>query len=234
MTSNDLLLKRKKAYLYLILLQIIAYIIAYVMLEMARQGKGILPFDVVSILHLIVLFSMSLASFNIVHRFMNNRIKILFATLLLLNIVFGNLIFYPYSALSQNTAHVLYILTQVIFLISMGIILYIVITDIFSQRHDLSYSLLGAINIYLVITSIFAAIYSIYEAAYPGIITGTTISLENIFSTCHIFSMYLMVGVDVPDFQQANVIIRHIGLLEALTSNIFIIFIVGRLLTKDQ
>jgi len=233
MTQSDLLLKRKKSYLYLFIFQITAYIIAYVLLEMASQGKGIFSLGFVTVLHLLSLLSMSLASFNIVYRFMNIRIKVLFATVLLLNIIFGNLIFYPYSTLSADTARTLYIFTQILFLISMGTILYIVINDIFTQRHDLSYSLLGAVNIYLIITAVFAGIFSIYEASYPGIITGVEILLENIYLVSHIFSIYLMVGIDVPGFEGANNIIKQIGLLEALISNIFIIFIVGRLLTKN-
>ena len=102
--------------------------------------------------------------------------------------------------------------------------------DIFRLKHDLSYSLLGAANIFILIGSIFSFIINISGSVFVGMVVPLD---QMITLDIHAFklSFYALAGMDIP-FDNVNPFIKNILVVESIFSHLFAVMIVGRLLSK--
>jgi hypothetical protein len=107
---------------------------------------------------------------------------------------------------------------------------YVAVRDIFRIKHDNLYSLLGAANIFLLIGSLFAFVIAIIGCIFPGMVVPMEqgLMLDNHANT---LSFYTLASVDLP-FDDVNPFIRKILVIESIFSHLFVVIIIGRLLSK--
>lgn len=115
-------------------------------------------------------------------------------------------------------------------LIGFGVVFYILLKDIFSVKHHLIYSLLGASNIYFMIPVIFGYIFSLIAVQDPSAIDADPNELISILFRCFDLAWYTLAGIDFPG--RAAEVLESVAILESISANLFIVFIIGRLMSK--
>lgn len=116
-------------------------------------------------------------------------------------------------------------------LIGFSLVFYIMLRDIFSQKHDLTYSLLGASNIYFMIPMLFCYLYSLIAVHNPAIINADPLTIKTLLFNCMDYSWYVLAGIDYPGGKIGEEL-QSIAILESISANLFIVFIIGRLMSK--
>ena len=101
--------------------------------------------------------------------------------------------------------------------------------DVFSQKHELSYSLIGASWIFLLFGIVFANAYMFLGALSPTLLV--TSENANAVVNCLRYSFYIISGQD-PPFANVDMVIRNVSTFESIFSNLYGLMVVGRLLTK--
>ena len=116
-------------------------------------------------------------------------------------------------------------------LISFIILLYYMVNDIFREKHDIIYRLWGSASIYMLIGATFGLFFSFLEILIPnefGIVYSYDIFN---FITCYNFSYYNLAGIDCP-YENFTILVRNVAVVESIFSNLYIVLVVGRLLSK--
>lgn len=116
-------------------------------------------------------------------------------------------------------------------LISFVILLYFMFADIFRESHDITYRLWGCASIYLLIGSAFGLFFTLLEIIYPEEFGISTVYDIFHFIPCYNFSFYNLAGIDAP-FENFSLLVRNIAVIESIFSNLYIVLVVGRLLSK--
>lgn len=109
-------------------------------------------------------------------------------------------------------------------------ILFIMIRDIFIEKHDITYSLIGAANIFLSLIVTFSFILSIFILAYPTLIPGVT-TVNEIYNIAFVISSYSIAGIDFP-YNNVPQILKNITTFESIIVHLYAVMIVGRLLSR--
>lgn len=116
-------------------------------------------------------------------------------------------------------------------LAALGIVFYILTRDMFVNKHDLVYSLLVASNIYLMIPLVFSFIYALISVHDPSLV-GNPVTMDELLFNCFNYSWFVLAGIiDFPT-EKIGELIQSVAVLESLTGNLFIAFVIGRLLSK--
>ena len=116
-------------------------------------------------------------------------------------------------------------------LLGFGLVFYILLRDIFSQKHDLTYSLLGASNIYFMIPVLFCYVYCLVAVHDPSIANADLFAIETVLFNCFEYSWYVFAGIDFPG-EKIGQVLQSIAILESISANLFIVFIIGRLMIR--
>ena len=116
-------------------------------------------------------------------------------------------------------------------LIGFSLVFYILLRDIFLQKHDLIYSLLGASNIYFMIPMLFCYLYSLVAVHNPAIVNADPLTIKTLLFNCMDYSWYVLAGIDYPG-EKIGEELQSIAILESISANLFIVFIIGRLMSK--
>jgi hypothetical protein len=116
-------------------------------------------------------------------------------------------------------------------LLSFVVLFYLMINDVFNEKHDITYRLWGSACIYLGIGATFGLTYCILGIMFPGEfgLDGPLTIFQ--FIPCYNFSFYTLSGMESP-FKGFSPLIMNIAVMESICSNLFIVLIVGRLLSK--
>ena len=126
----------------------------------------------------------------------------------------------------------LFIIHMVLFLVEATVIVFAIL-DIFSKERLSSERLWGSACIYLMIALCFGSIYDLINIANPGSMgEPIKLGLES-YAECIYYSMTVLAGMD-NSYSNAIKLIRNIGVLEALWGNMFIVLLVGRLLSQPS
>jgi hypothetical protein len=116
-------------------------------------------------------------------------------------------------------------------LVALCIVFYILIKDMFLNKHDLVYSLLVASNIYVMIPLVFSFIYALISVHNPSLV-GNPLTIDELLFNCFNYGWFVLAGIiDFPD-EKIGELIQSVAVLESLAGNLFIVFIIGRLLSK--
>jgi hypothetical protein len=83
------------------------------------------------------------------------------------------------------------------------------------------------------ISVFFAVVYALMETFIPGPMGIEDLSNALVFPTRYAFSFYNLVGTENQLSEGVHVAITNLSVIEGIISQLFIIFVVGRLLTKD-
>ncbi|HEU5290667.1 MAG TPA: hypothetical protein VFU05_08510 [Cyclobacteriaceae bacterium] len=116
-------------------------------------------------------------------------------------------------------------------LVGFSWVFYILLKDIFSKKHDLTYSLLGASNIYFMIPMLFCYLYALIAVHNPAIINADPFTIKTLLYNCMDYSWYILAGIDYPG-EKIGEALQSIAILESISGNLFIVFIIGRLMIK--
>jgi hypothetical protein len=125
----------------------------------------------------------------------------------------------------------LYIIANILILFAVLVWQYFITKDIFQENHDLWYRIIGAANIYWLFIVAFGYCYSLIEAFFPGMMGVQTTNVMDIFNASFRLSTHIMVGID-PPFSNLDEILSNFNLFQAAISNLYIIFVVGRLFSR--
>ena len=114
--------------------------------------------------------------------------------------------------------------------ISLCFTFYAATKDIFKLRHDLTYSLLGAANIFLLIGFLFSFIINISGLVFAGMVLPLDQMIGmDVYSSKLAF--YALASMD-PPFDNINPFIKNILVIESIFAHLFVVIIIGRLLSK--
>jgi hypothetical protein len=116
-------------------------------------------------------------------------------------------------------------------LLSFIILLYFMINDIFKEQHDITYRLWGSASIYMLIGSAFGLFFTLLEIMLPGEFgLNTPYDVFHVIP-CYNFSFYNLAGMDSP-YDSFSILVRNIAVIESIFSNLYIVLVVGRLLSR--
>jgi hypothetical protein len=109
-------------------------------------------------------------------------------------------------------------------------ILYVSVKDIFTEKHDLTYALMGAANIFLCIILVFAFIIALVLLTNTGLMPGIT-TVNELNNISFIVSSYSVAGVDFP-YNNIPQIVKNITTFQSIIMHLYAVMIVGRLLSR--
>jgi hypothetical protein len=155
--------------------------------------------------------------------------KIFYASLLVFQFALNAYVNRPGVTLSGfiGTATLTYTLS----LLAFCIVFYFIIQDMFAKRHDITYSLLAASNAYFLIAETFGYLYSIIAVHNPMLLGFENVSGMALVQRTFEVSHFVVAGYDIPDYVAP--IFKSFTVIEAFTANLFIIFVVGRLMATE-
>lgn len=120
----------------------------------------------------------------------------------------------------------------VLFLVESLVISY-AIPDLFKGKGISKDRLWGAAAIYLMIAIAFGSLYDIINILNPlSMGKALSMGLES-YTECIYYSLTILGGQD-PLYDNPSRLVRNIGVLEALWGSLFIVLLVGRLLSKND
>ena len=154
--------------------------------------------------------------------------------ILILLVIVGMLTEFPfYNFLEfENRRLYLSILHGVLFPIEI-LVISLTINDVFGGTFLTSEKLWGAACVFLMTGITFASLYDIINFIHPGAF-GIELPLGiPSYSECIYFSFNILGGTD-PVYSDPIRIVRNIGVIEAVWGNLFIVLIVGKLLTMPK
>lgn len=123
----------------------------------------------------------------------------------------------------------LFIVHLVLFIVEATVIYYAIV-DLFSGDRLSTEKLWGTVCIYLMIGISFGSVYDLINIIRPGSMgIPLEMGLES-YAVCIFYSMNMIGGHDA--FEDAHPLIHNIGVIETVWSNLFVVVLVGRLLTK--
>ncbi len=229
--TTDLNKKRQK---YLILtfgFQILTAISSLVVDRLVMKGSLPIPIPMFVTVHLLILLGVHYFAFYTTCLYFNKRsYKILYGILVFGGFVLGFLAELPFLK-SEYSGKVIFTLSAICLLTSMLIWFVVIVKDIFLEAHDLTYRILGAANIYWLLVVVFAYTYCLYELAFVGSIGAPIVSSPDLLHYSFKLSLHTMVSIDHP-FKDISLPLENLTLIQATISHLFIVFLVGRLLTK--
>lgn len=227
MTSQSKIEKNKRDYIFSLTFMILSYVsIGIIEKSFPSENRWSLNYIFMGV----SVVGWYIFLYRITSNFYPSKLaRILYASLLISRFVITEL--FQNSDSPINTLIVPMSISYWLTLLALGLVFYILIKDMFLNKHDLVYSLLGASNIYLMIPLIFSFIYTLVSVHNPSLV-GNPLTINELVFNCFSYSWFVMSGIiDFPN-DKIGELIQSIAVLEFLTGNLFLVFIIGRLLSK--
>ncbi len=232
MEKTSQITKKKRIHLGLLIFLILFHLVHLVLYEMVKTGLW--PLSDMAVKTALGLVAAGLTVLCVLFLKYFIKRKWLFVLYILLFIV---CIIFQLSALSLNIMedrhtlpHKLLIWSVVISVIIFFSILFVTIRDIFTEKHDLTYALLGAANIFLSIIVTFSFIISLVLLCNPAFMPQA-VTVNDINNVSFIIGSYSVAGVDFP-YENVPQIIKNISTFESIIMHLYAVMIVGRLLSR--
>jgi preprotein translocase subunit YajC len=218
--------RQKRDLAFLLILQTLAMIIGSVLAHPDSNIPGaiVLPLMMIDLLCLQFLLYRVTAGYAKTLAF-----KIFYAVLVITQFAL-NAIVNVETPLAQT--YVLASFTYPLSLVVFTIIFYFILQDMFANKHETTYSLLAASNAYFLIAGIFGYIYSIVVLQDASMLDIEIKTGQDIVRRTFELSHYVVAGFDVPD--GVSGMLKNLAVVEAFMANLYIIFVVGRLMTSEK
>ncbi|MES2389851.1 MAG: hypothetical protein V4543_17755 [Bacteroidota bacterium] len=110
-------------------------------------------------------------------------------------------------------------------------VIYYAIYDIFSEETDPRNKIWGSACIYLMIGISFGSLYDLINIAGPGSLGETFEPGVKGYIRCIRLSMNVLANTN-SEFPNASQLINNIGIIQSVWSNLYIVLVVGRLLSR--
>lgn len=220
--------KKKQDFIFLLILMIASFISYNILGKLNQSGSLPSPIEIAAT---IILIGWYITLYRVTSNFYSNKwIRGAYASLLILQFTLN-----AYVILQVNTpiselvvpASIAYITN----LAGFSFVFYILLKDIFLQKHDLVYSLLGSSNIYFMIPVIFGYLYCLVAVQNPSLVNANAFEIRTLLFNCIDYSWFVVAGIDYPG-EKIGDIIQTMAILESISANLFIVFIIGRLMSK--
>ncbi|MCH8234250.1 MAG: hypothetical protein IIB82_16635 [Bacteroidetes bacterium] len=235
LTSKELLKEKRKDYRNIVIIQVTIVIVGLLLSDIILEEQESLTSKLI-----ITLFSMFSALYvyllwDLLRDFTSNQFIIKGVIFVITGVVIvGTLTEFPfYNILEfENRRTYLFVLHGCIFPIEVLVIAF-TIRDIFGGNVLTPEKLWGAACIYLMIGISFASLYDLINFASPGCF-GPILPLGiPSYSECIYYSFNILGGTETiyPDPIR---LVRNIGVIEAVWGNLFIVLIIGKLLTLPR
>ncbi|MCH7514361.1 MAG: hypothetical protein IH947_10540 [Bacteroidetes bacterium] len=235
LTSKELLKEKRKDYRNIVIIQVTIVIVGLLLSDIILEEQESLTSKLI-----ITLFSMFSALYvyllwDLLRDFTSNQFIIKGVIFVIIGVVIvGTLTEFPfYNILEfENRRTYLFVLHGCIFPIEVLVIAF-TIRDIFGGNVLTPEKLWGAACIYLMIGISFASLYDLINFASPGCF-GPILPLGiPSYSECIYYSFNILGGTETiyPDPIR---LVRNIGVIEAVWGNLFIVLIIGKLLTLPR
>lgn len=221
--------KKKHDYVFLLIFMILSFIGLSVLPKLIPSGSSSpTPAEVVSTVIMILWY---IFCYRVTSNFYSSKwVRGTYASLLIFQ-----LSFIAYVNLhNQTDIATLVVPASIAYLANLtgfSLVFYILLRDIFSQKHDLTYSLLGASNIYFMIPMLFCYLYALVAVQNPSLVHADPLNIKIVLLNCLDYSWYVVAGIDYPG-EKIGEVLQSIAILESISANLFIVFIIGRLMSK--
>lgn len=162
----------------------------------------------------------------------NQRFLKIILALICFGYLLGLLTVNPFFNIVEGDAQRPYLLIvhSILFFVEL-IVIFHAIPDLFAGARDSKERLWGAASIYLMIAIAFGSMYDLINIIKPGSMgIPLQMGMES-YTECIYYSMTILGGQD-PLYENPSRLIRNIGIVEALWGSMFIVLLVGRLLSK--
>lgn len=221
--------KKKRDYVYLLVFMILSFVGLGVLPKIFPSGPGTpTPIEVVATIFTILWY---VYCYRVTSNFYSSKlVRIAYAALLVFQLsLIAVLNMNDYTDIS--TLVVPATIGYLANLAGFSLVFYILLKDIFLEKHDLTYSLLGASNIYFMIPMLFCYLYALVAIQNPSLVHADPVEVKTLLYNSLEYSWYVVSGIDYPGEKMGEAI-QSIGILEAISANLFIVFIIGRLMSK--
>ncbi len=180
----------------------------------------------------ILMIGMNYLSFELIKDLTDSKIVIrTMLVLLWIGVLMSLFVGFEILERANPLNNVLSIISMFSSLLAFLFLFYLMLYDIFNEKHDINYRLWGSASIYFLIGSIFGLLYMITGILFPEQFQfGKQHDMLN-FIPCLTHSFYILSGIDSP-YEGFSLLIKNISVFESLLSNLYIVLVVGKLLSK--
>jgi hypothetical protein len=223
--------KKKRDYILLLVFMILSYLSITVVGKISPQGKEL--FNAVGFLTMVTIVGWYVFLYRVTFNFLINKI---FRRVLIVLMVSHLVITSIVTQRSGTPVSELLVLATISYcgsLVGFSLTFYVIVKDIFTRKHDLTYSLLGASNIYFMIPLVFTYIYGLVALHDPSYVNADPIDISTVLFHSWDYSWSVIAGIDYTAGKVGDAI-QSIAVLEAIAGNLFIVFIIGRLMSRSE
>lgn len=229
--GKELQSEKRKDYRNVVMIQILIIVFGLTLSEFVTEGEQTPAAKFVISLFTFFGAAYSFLLWDLLRDFTSNRVLINTCLIVLSSIVIvGSLGEFPYYKVIevQDRQSFLLLLHGPVFFIEVTIISF-AIRDIFSGEYLTPDKLWGSACIFLMIGISFGSLYHLICILHPGGLgDNLDIGFAN-YSECAAYSISVLGGAD-PGHPDALKLIKNIGAIEAVWSNLFVVLIIGKLM----
>jgi len=110
------------------------------------------------------------------------------------------------------------------------VLIYHSIQDLFGGEKPMQERLWGSASIFMMIGISFGSLYDIIHLSSPGSVNISLVNGLDSYTACIGYSMAVIGGLE--PFAESAPIVQKIGIIEAVWANLYVVLVVGRLLSK--
>lgn len=222
--------KRKKLDVYTLICQVSVAVSTLVFFNLFKEGSINLPMVLLLVVHVSILMLLHIVVVKLFSLYFTNKTFVILYAVLIFSGFFSSFLIVMPVGLSESLVLIIFSISLCMILVGMSIWFVVIVRDIFMEQHDLTYRILGAANIYWLMIVVFAYIFALFELSFPGSM-GITVPKEELLGYTYKLSLHSTVSIDHP-FHNMVGSLENLCLLQSAVSHLFIVFLVGRLLTK--
>jgi len=224
----------KKRSLYISLLCLHSAVVMWPMLvqELIINNRISMSMDTMGIIESVIALALIITNCLFVREFISNRFAFYgFCVISSIGVIFST-VGHISTGLSAdlNSFRNYNLISSIMVLATLCIVFGVAVKDIFRLKHDTTYSLIGAINMFLLIGSIFSFMINISGTLFDGMVVPLS-QITEIDIQSNKLAFYTLGSMELP-FAHVDPFIRHLLVIESVCANLFVVMIIGRLLSK--
>lgn len=218
--------QRKRDLAILIVLDILAFAIGNVL---AHRSLSIPPFITVPLM-VTTLIGLQYLLYRVTATYAKTRtFRIFYAVLLVVQFILN---VYTNRDIPVNEIVRIAIVAYTLSLLVFCIMFYFIVQDMFANKHEGTYSLLAATAAIFTLIAVFGYLYSLIAVNDPTFVGVENPTGQEMIQRTFLMSHYVVAGFDVPGFTAE--VLRNAAVVEAISANLFIIFVVGKLMANQK
>ncbi|WP_276373697.1 hypothetical protein [Chryseolinea sp. H1M3-3] len=224
-------LEKQRDYRNIVLVQVIIIVFGLTLTEFLQNGSQTPIAKLIITIFSIFGITYAFLLWDLLKNFTKNKLLIRIYFVILIGItLMGSLVEFPYYKFLEVTNRQLYlfIIHGLLFPIEITVITF-AIRDIFSGEFLTPDKLWGAACIFLMTGISFGSLYDLICIVTPGSLGKEIESGLPNYAECVTYSLSILGGTD-GGYPNVSRLIRNIGVLEAVWSNLFVVLIIGKLM----